>query len=141
VLLAGPGVVFVSIMAACGGGGLEQPETSTTRAATTTTTSPPTVSTAAGSDIAQAQERLNALGCDAGTADGALGAQTTAAVTRFQTAAGLEPDGVLGPATQLKLADAATKGSPRCDGPATSSTTSSTTTTTAGDTGPGPSPP
>ena len=92
------------------------------------------------------QEQLNALGCDAGTPDGAAGAQTTAAITRFQAAAGLEQDGVLGPATRQKLAEAANAGTPRCGGTPTATTTPTTTTaptttTSGGSSGPGPSPP
>ena len=142
-MLAVAPVIGLLVVAACGGGGLEQEATTTTRAATTTTTTAPPATTPTGEpDLKQVQEQLNELGCDAGTPDGAAGAQTTAAISRFQAAAGLEQDGVLGPATQQKLAEAATAGSPRCGGAHTATTTpATTTTTTAGGSGPGPSPP
>jgi len=130
-------------LAACGGGGLEpEAATTTTRAATTTTTTPPATAPTGEPDLMQVQEQLNELGCDAGTPDGAAGAQTTAAISRFQAAAGLEQDGVLGPATRQKLAEAVAAGSPRCgDAPTVTTTPETTTTTSGGDPGPGPSPP
>ena len=134
-------------LAACGGGGLEpEAATTTTRAATTTTTAPPATTPTGEPDLKQVQEQLNELGCDAGTPDGAAGAQTTAAISRFQAAAGLEQDGVLGPATRQKLAEAVAAGSPRCGGAPTvtttpATTTAPTTTTSGGGSGPGPSPP
>jgi peptidoglycan hydrolase-like protein with peptidoglycan-binding domain len=142
-LLAIAPAIGLLALAACGGDGLQQEEaTTTTRAATTTTSAPPASTPTGEPDLKQVQEQLNALGCDAGTPDGAAGAQTTAAITRFQAAAGLEQDGVLGPATQQKLAEAASAGTPRCGGSPTATTTpapTGATTTTTG--GAGPSPP
>ena len=43
--------------------------------------------------ITQLQQALNDNGFDAGTVDGVFGAQTIAAVKRFQTKAGLQPTG------------------------------------------------
>lgn len=50
------------------------------------------------------QEMLNRLGYNAGTADGIYGANTEAAVKRFQQAEGLTPDGIAGERTQMILA-------------------------------------
>ena len=60
------------------------------------------------------QRQLNALGCNAGTIDGKLGAKTVAAVRWFQTAAGITVDGIIGVVTWSKLAQAAAAGSPNC---------------------------
>lgn len=112
---------------ACGGGGggagafSRKTERSTT-SSSTATTKPTTASTApaATGEIAELQTQLNKLGCDAGTVDGSAGATTAEAVKRFQTAAGLGADGVAGPETKAKLAEAARDGSPNCKGGATS---------------------
>ena len=56
-----------------------------------------------GDDVADLQRRLNALGFDAGRADGILGPETEAAVRRFQRDAGLAADAVCGPATTAAL--------------------------------------
>ncbi len=53
--------------------------------------------------IKQVQEALAALGYRPGPLDGVWGRQTQAAVRAFQVAQGLEPDGVVGPATLAKL--------------------------------------
>lgn len=60
------------------------------------------------------QEKLNALGYDAGTADGELGPNTTASVKRFQEAAGLSANGKIDAALLEKLY-AADKGTLRLD--------------------------
>ncbi|MEP0911147.1 peptidoglycan-binding protein [Leptolyngbya sp. GB1-A1] len=52
-----------------------------------------------GSAIERLQERLQALGFYDGEVDGIFGAQTQAAVEAAQRNFGLEPDGVVGPAT------------------------------------------
>ena len=49
-----------------------------------------------GQDIAGIQAQLNALGYDAGSADGDFGQATAAAIGRFQRDRGLEADGVIG---------------------------------------------
>jgi murein DD-endopeptidase MepM/ murein hydrolase activator NlpD len=57
-----------------------------------------------GWDVASLQFRLAIRGFPSGTFDGEFGGHTDAAVRRFQEWAGLEPDGVAGPATTLALA-------------------------------------
>ena len=56
-----------------------------------------------GDDVKQAQERLKHHGCDPGKIDGIFGLISEAATIEFQAAAGLKPDGVIGPATWTKL--------------------------------------
>jgi N-acetylmuramoyl-L-alanine amidase len=56
-----------------------------------------------GDDVVDLQQRLNALGFDAGREDGILGPATEHAVRQFQRNAGIAPDGVCGPATQESL--------------------------------------
>lgn len=53
--------------------------------------------------ILEIQRALKARGHDPGPLDGAWGRRTIAALTAFQTAAGLRPDGVLGPITLSRL--------------------------------------
>lgn len=87
----------------------------------------PSTSDAAG--IEELQRDLNALGCNAGTVDGALGPNTIQAVRWFQTAAGLNADGIVGPLTSAALTQAAASGTPSCTSvpkPKPSSTTTST---------------
>src|SRR3954449_9805115 len=67
-------------------------------------------SDAAGMEVLQRQ--LNALGCNAGAVDGALGPNTIQAVRWFQTAAGLSVDGIVGVSTSGRLAQAAAAGNP-----------------------------
>lgn len=57
-----------------------------------------------GDDVRDLQLRLNALGFDAGTEDGAFGRATEAAVREFQRNVGLEPDGFVGRETVDALA-------------------------------------
>jgi N-acetylmuramoyl-L-alanine amidase len=56
-----------------------------------------------GDDVATLQQRLNALGFDAGRGDGILGEQTAAALRDFQRNAGVAVDGIAGPATLAAL--------------------------------------
>lgn len=57
-----------------------------------------------GEAVMALQEMLNKLGYNAGTADGIFGANTEAAVKRFQSAEGLDADGIAGEKTQVLLA-------------------------------------
>ena len=56
-----------------------------------------------GGSVRTVQRDLRQLGWQPGPVDGLYGPWTTAAVTRFQSAAGLAADGVVGPATQNAL--------------------------------------
>ncbi len=58
---------------------------------------------ARGWDVAALQYLLARQGFPGGPVDGGFGARTRAAVQRFQTWAGLAPDGVAGPATLWRL--------------------------------------
>jgi N-acetylmuramoyl-L-alanine amidase len=56
-----------------------------------------------GDDVAELQQRLGALGFDAGRVDGIFGDATSAAVSDFQRNAGLPVDGIVGATTLLEL--------------------------------------
>ena len=56
-----------------------------------------------GDDVARIQKALKDAGFYQGEADGVFGGQTEAAVKKFQAAAGLGADGMVGPATWSKL--------------------------------------
>jgi N-acetylmuramoyl-L-alanine amidase len=56
-----------------------------------------------GDDVADLQHHLNALGFDAGREDGIHGPDTYRALTEFQRAAGLTPDGICGATTIAAL--------------------------------------
>jgi N-acetylmuramoyl-L-alanine amidase len=56
-----------------------------------------------GDDVATLQQRLNALGFDAGREDGILGEHTADALRDFQRNAGVAVDGIAGPATIAAL--------------------------------------
>ena len=106
------------VVAACG----NSADSSTTTTSTTviaqpsttlarTTTLPPTTTTAteapresATSTIVVVQQDLTALGYFAGTVDGIAGAETEAALKKFQSDVGLESDGAFGPKTDAELA-------------------------------------
>jgi peptidoglycan hydrolase-like protein with peptidoglycan-binding domain len=97
------------------------PPTTTTTLVVTTTTVPPTTTTTVppagadgtlepgehGEEVAQLQQRLDALGYWLGAPDGTYGQLTRQAVMAFQKAQGLGRDGVAGPATLAALAQAA----------------------------------
>ncbi|MFP2929888.1 peptidoglycan-binding protein, partial [Pyxidicoccus sp. 3LG] len=58
---------------------------------------------ARGEPVRALQQRLNQLGFNSGTADGAFGPKTEAAVKAFQKSRGLTADGIVGPKTWDKL--------------------------------------
>lgn len=108
-------LAFALVVAACGGGD----DDSVSTGGTTTTTNAQQASTggstgADGNDVLDLQRELNTLGCEAGPLDGELGPDTLGAIRRFQSAAGISVDGVVGPNTRTALSNAAATGSPRC---------------------------
>ncbi len=69
-----------------------------------------------GSDpVVKAQRRLDALGCQAGRADGVLDAQTRSALVRFQSRQGLRQTGRLDERTRRKLYAEGRWEAGRCD--------------------------
>jgi hypothetical protein len=76
---------------------------------------PPTAATPAPDRVVKAQQRLNALGCQAGPADGDLGAWTRSAVLRFQSRQGLPQHGRLDERTRRKLYAEGRWEAARCD--------------------------
>jgi hypothetical protein len=92
------------------------PATTTPATTTPSTTTPSTTDQAltlaegeklqldsTGTQVQQLQTALAELGYDPGPIDGDYGPLTQAAVVQFQTAQGLEPDGVVGPKTTAAL--------------------------------------
>jgi hypothetical protein len=85
------------------------PETTPPETTPPETTTPPPAETipederleleSMGDSVEQLQVTLKELGFDPGPADGDFGPLTQAAVVAFQTANGLDPDGVVGPIT------------------------------------------
>lgn len=56
-----------------------------------------------GTAVVQVQQALNNKGYSCGTADGIFGSKTYAAVIKFQKAAGIGVDGIVGPVTRQAL--------------------------------------
>ena len=126
-------LVLAVISAACGGG--DDSSVSTGGGTTTTTANNDGGSDGAdGNDVFELQRELLALGCNPGPLDGKLGADTVAAIKRFQTAADLVPDGIVGPDTRAILTTANETEQPQCPPPPP--TPPSTTPPTAGPTAP-----
>lgn len=79
---------------------------------TATPTAAPSYATLArgdkGDDVKKLQNRLNALGFSAGTADGIYGSKTESAIESFQALAGLSATGTADGKTQSALWDAGT---------------------------------
>lgn len=72
------------------------------------------VNTSDGAQVQLMQRQLNALGCGPVNVDGSFGPATVNAVKWFQTAAKLNPDGMVGPLTSAALTQAAIAGTPKC---------------------------
>jgi len=125
--------VFTLGLAACSSAGDEpQPSQSPSETAASASASASATASASASSSASAsasasadsnatiefnkkiQEELNAVGCHAGPVDGVLGAETDAAILRFQQASGLTVDGELGPQTDAALDSAAAAGDTVC---------------------------
>ena len=64
-----------------------------------------------GEDIKAVQNKLNSLGYNCGTADGYYGNATKNAVISFQSAKGIDTDGVVGPTTWKLLFNSSSNGS------------------------------
>jgi cytoskeletal protein RodZ len=95
------------------------PATSTPVTTTPTTTTPgvitlPTDVTlklgSSGDDVRTVQQALAQVGHDPGAIDGDFGPATQQAVVAFQTASGIDPDGVVGPKTLAALSTAVGSG-------------------------------
>jgi peptidoglycan hydrolase-like protein with peptidoglycan-binding domain len=67
-------------------------------------------------EIKSIQEALNIVGHYSGPVDGIVGPKTTAGIKSFQKASGLSADGIIGPASAPKLAEALGKASVRAAG-------------------------
>jgi Putative peptidoglycan binding domain len=134
-------LALAMLAAACGGG--DDSSVSTGGTTTTTANNDGGSDGADGNDVFELQRELLALGCDPGPLDGNLGADTVAAIKRFQTAADLVPDGIVGPDTRAILTTANDTEQPQCPpppptpptaAPTTPSTAAPTSPTTAGGT-------
>jgi peptidoglycan hydrolase-like protein with peptidoglycan-binding domain len=108
-------LVLAVVGAACGGG--DDSSVSTGGTTTTTANNDGGSDGADGNDVFELQRELLALGCDPGPLDGKLGADTVAAIKRFQAAADLVPDGVVGPDTRAILTTANETEQPKCPVP------------------------
>ena len=64
-----------------------------------------------GDDVKAVQNKLNSLGFNCGTADGYYGNATKNAVISFQSAKGIDTDGVVGPTTWKLLFNSSSNGS------------------------------
>lgn len=105
-------VAGAALLGACGTAGGSH-STTTTSGVTTTSTPPPTTTTttpapglaigARGPRVVALQRRLIGLGYWLGRADGVFGDSTEQAVYALQKAAGIPPDGVVGPSTESAL--------------------------------------
>jgi metacaspase-1 len=82
-----------------GGAVTPQPQPQPQPTPTPSGTRPTLSGGASGGDVEYLQTRLRDLGYYNGAIDGAFGPMTASAVRAFQNANGLEPDGIVGPAT------------------------------------------
>jgi len=132
----GIGVLLLALVsAACGGG--DDSSVSTGGTTATTANNDGGSDGADGNDVFELQRELLALGCDPGPLDGKLGADTVAAIKRFQAAADLVPDGIVGPDTRAILTTANQTEAPKCPvppptPPTAAPTASPTSPTTSG---------
>jgi hypothetical protein len=131
VLVCSLAVIVALGAAACS----KDDDSSTTTTSTTTTTEATSNATTVRFDKT-VQADLKTVGCYAGADDGILGPETDAAILAFQRAAGLTPDGELGPETSKALEDDASSGKKVCDATTTTTTGAPTTTTPSGGTAP-----
>jgi hypothetical protein len=125
--LAAAVVALALLGAACGGGDDDSVSTGTT-----STTAGSSDFGGDGNDVLAVQRALNALDCDAGPLDGELGPDTLAAIRRFQSAAGIEVDGIVGPRTRAAIEHASATGSPVCTNVPTPPAPSTTPTSSGG---------
>jgi hypothetical protein len=107
-------LAFALVLAACGGGDDDSVSTGGTSTTNAQQASTGGSSGADGNDVLDVQRELNTLGCDSGPLDGELGPDTLGAIRRFQAAAGIIVDGIVGPNTRAALSNAAATGTPRC---------------------------
>jgi Putative peptidoglycan binding domain len=107
-------LAFALVGAACGGGDDDSVSTGGTTTTNAQQASTGGSSGSDGNDVLDLQRELNTLGCEAGPLDGELGPDTLGAIRRFQSAAGLSVDGIVGPNTRTALSNAAATGTPRC---------------------------
>ena len=120
VIALGITVVLLLVGLAFGGvfsgGGKKRANTPPTRQTTRTSTQSSTATLVLpaatvklgdhGNAVKQLQRALRSLGFSVGTIDGVFGASTERAMTAFQTAHHLSPDGILGPATRAAMQNA-----------------------------------
>jgi hypothetical protein len=134
-LLALPLVLVIALgAAACSSDDSSKDTTTTVKKTTTTTEAASNAATVRYDKTVQAE--LKTVGCYAGADDGIVGPETDAAILAFQKAAGLSPDGELGPETAAALTKDAAAGKKVCG--ATTTTTAAGTTTTAANGGTAP---
>lgn len=89
------------------------PQTQTTPPPTTPSVTLPTgvlKPGSTGADVKSLQQALASAGHSPGAIDGVYGPKTEAAVSAFQTSAGITADGIYGPATKQALAKSPTSG-------------------------------
>lgn len=128
-------LVFSLGLAGCSSSGSDsQPSESASASASASSSASASASASADSNATiefnkKVQEELNAVGCHAGPVDGVLGAETDAAIVRFQQASGLVVDGELGPQTDSALDKAAAAGETVCTASPTTSPSPSPTQT------------
>ena len=110
-------VLGLLVLSACGDDGGEADVSAEGGTVTPPTTAPVVSQEDVGTgDLAVWQADLNAVGCDAGPADGQLGPKTESATQAFQAASGLPETGLLGGDTEAALQAAVVAGETVCTG-------------------------